>query len=106
MSQLAFLDADLRWRVEAGEVDILVGASSDDLRLADTVTLTSDALIDGASRAFYASPRIIARRKADPRPRPSTRGCPAPDSLTAHRNRAHRGDTALAVSTIRWRGDI
>jgi beta-glucosidase len=55
MSQLAFLDADLRWRVEAGEVDILVGASSDDLRLADVVTITADAVIDGGSRAFYAA---------------------------------------------------
>ncbi|MET0885264.1 MAG: fibronectin type III-like domain-contianing protein, partial [Mycetocola sp.] len=62
MSQLAFLDADLKWRVEAGEVDILVGASSEDLRLADVVTIRADAWIDGASRAFYASPRIIARR--------------------------------------------
>jgi beta-glucosidase len=58
MSQLAFLDADLRWRVEAGAVDILIGASSDDLRLADVVTITADALIDGASRAFYASSRV------------------------------------------------
>lgn len=52
MSQLAFLDAELRWRVEAGEVDILVGSSSDDLQLADVVTITADAMIDGASRAF------------------------------------------------------
>jgi beta-glucosidase len=55
MSQLAFLDADLRWRVEAGEVDILIGTSSDDLRLTDVVTITGDAVIDGASRAFYAT---------------------------------------------------
>ncbi len=58
MSQLAFLDAELRWRVEAGEVDILIGASSADLRLADVVTITSDALVDGASRSFYAAARL------------------------------------------------
>lgn len=62
MSQLAFVDADLRWRVEAGEVDILVGASSDDPRLADTVTVTADAVIDGATRAFSASPRLLGAR--------------------------------------------
>lgn len=61
MSQLAFLDAELHWRVEAGEVDILVGSSSDDLRLADVVTITADAMIDGASRAFYASSRVRKR---------------------------------------------
>ncbi|MET0861973.1 MAG: glycoside hydrolase family 3 N-terminal domain-containing protein [Microbacterium sp.] len=61
MSQLAFLDADMRWRVEAGEVDILIGASSEDLRLTDTVTVTLEGLIDGPARAFYASPRRSAR---------------------------------------------
>ena len=60
MSQLAFLDAGLQWRVEAGEVDVLVGASSDDLRLADMFTITSDELVDGASRAFYATSRELA----------------------------------------------
>jgi beta-glucosidase len=54
VSQLAFLDADMRWRVEAGEVDVMVGASSQDLRLTDTVSIGSDALVDGATRGFYA----------------------------------------------------
>lgn len=54
VNQLAFLDANMRWRVEAGEVDILIGASSHDLRLTDTVSIVSDALIDGRTRGFYA----------------------------------------------------
>src|SRR4029453_3197911 len=54
VSQLAFLDADMRWRVEAGEVDVMVGASSQDLRLTDAGSLGSDALVDGATRGFYA----------------------------------------------------
>jgi beta-glucosidase len=54
VSQAAFLDAGMRWRVEAGEVDVLVGASSQDLRLTDTLSIGSDALIDGATRGFYA----------------------------------------------------
>ena len=54
VSQLAFLDADMRWRVEAGEVDVIVGASSEDLRLKDTVVIGSDALVDGRTRGFYA----------------------------------------------------
>jgi beta-glucosidase len=53
VSQLAFLDADMRWRVEAGEVDVLVGASSEDLRLQDTLCIAADAEVDGARRAFY-----------------------------------------------------
>jgi beta-glucosidase len=54
VSQLAFLDADMRWRIEAGEVDVLVGASSEDLRLKDTLSIATDAEVDGARRGFYA----------------------------------------------------
>jgi beta-glucosidase len=54
ISQLAFLGTDMQWRVEAGEVDIMVGASSDDLRLTETVSIVSDALVDGKTRSFYA----------------------------------------------------
>ncbi|MFJ4029601.1 glycoside hydrolase family 3 N-terminal domain-containing protein [Paenarthrobacter sp. NPDC089989] len=54
MSQLAFLDTDMRWKVEAGEVEVRVGASSEDLRLKQTLTVARDAWIDGKSRAFFA----------------------------------------------------
>ncbi|MFJ6453976.1 glycoside hydrolase family 3 N-terminal domain-containing protein [Paenarthrobacter sp. NPDC091669] len=54
ISQVAFVDADMRWRVEAGEVEVLVGASSHDVRLAGTVSIISGALIDGRTRGFYA----------------------------------------------------
>ncbi|WP_307051451.1 glycoside hydrolase family 3 N-terminal domain-containing protein [Arthrobacter oryzae] len=53
-SQLAFLDAEMQWKVEAGHVDILIGASSADIRLKNSVHIASDALIDGKSRSFYA----------------------------------------------------
>ena len=55
LSQVAFLDAEMSWRVEAGEVDILVGRSSEDIRLMQTLTVASDAVVDGASRAFFTS---------------------------------------------------
>ncbi|AFR28750.1 extracellular beta-glucosidase BglX [Arthrobacter sp. Rue61a] len=54
ITQLAFLDANMEWRVEAGDVDIMIGASSEDLRLTGTVTIASDAVIDGRTRSFYA----------------------------------------------------
>jgi beta-glucosidase len=54
VSQLAFLDADLQWCVEAGVVDLMVGASSEDLRLTDRFWITADASVDGAIRGFYA----------------------------------------------------
>lgn len=54
VSQLAFVDRDLQWRVEAGDIDVMVGASSEDVRVADTFAVTSDAIIDGAGRGFFA----------------------------------------------------
>jgi beta-glucosidase len=54
VTQLAFLDTDMRWRVEAGDVDVMVGASSHDLQLTGPVTVRSDALVDGRTRGFYA----------------------------------------------------
>jgi beta-glucosidase len=53
VTQLAFLDTDMRWRVEAGDVDVMVGASSHDLQLTGAVTVRSDALVDGRTRGFY-----------------------------------------------------
>ncbi|BCW62908.1 beta-glucosidase [Arthrobacter sp. StoSoilB22] len=54
ISQLAFLDENMRWRVEAGEVDVMVGSSSNDPRLTETLSITTDTIIDGQTRGFYA----------------------------------------------------
>ena len=54
MSQLAFLDGEMRWKVEGGSMDVLVGSSSEDIRLTDSFLITGDAYIDGKNRGFYA----------------------------------------------------
>jgi beta-glucosidase len=54
LSQLAFLDRDMRWKVEAGEMGVQAGSSSADLRLSGSFTIASDAFVDGRTRAFYA----------------------------------------------------
>lgn len=53
-SQLAFLDRQYRWTVEAGEIDVMVGASSEDLRLRGEVRITETKQINGKTRAFRA----------------------------------------------------
>ena len=58
VSLLAFLDTGMRWLVEAGDVDVLVGASSDDIRLRDRLHVRSSAHIDGRTRAFFATPNV------------------------------------------------
>ena len=53
-SQLAFLDRDMRWKIEAGEYEILIGKSSEDIRLRGEFRVTTDGFVEGRNRGFYA----------------------------------------------------
>jgi len=53
-SQLAFLDKDIRWKIEKGDYDFRIGASSEDLRGACSVTVTENSWIDGKTRSLCA----------------------------------------------------
>ena len=55
VSLLAFLDAGMQWLVEAGDVELLVGASSNDIRLRDRFRISHSAHIDGRTRGFFAT---------------------------------------------------
>jgi beta-glucosidase len=57
LSQLALLDADLRWKVEAGKFDLMVGASSQDIRLESHFTVVQSAFVDGRTRGFCGTVR-------------------------------------------------
>lgn len=54
LSQLAFLDKDMHWKLEKGTYIFRVGASSEDIRLEGAFTVISDAWIDGKARAMIA----------------------------------------------------
>jgi len=58
MSQFAFLDRQMKWKVEAGDMEVLVGASSDDIRLKAQFRITNDAYVDGANRGFFAKTEV------------------------------------------------
>jgi len=53
-SQMAFLDEDMRWKIEKGEFEVQLGSSCEDIRLKDSFTVTEDAWLAGKTRAFYA----------------------------------------------------
>jgi len=53
-SQLAFLDKDMKWKIEAGMVQVMIGASSADIRYTEEIRVTEDRCIEGKSRRFYA----------------------------------------------------
>lgn len=52
VSQFAFLDEEMKWKVEKGEIELLVGASCEDIRLSDIVSISEDDYIDGKTRGF------------------------------------------------------
>ena len=59
MSQLAFLDADMRWKVVHGKVELMVGASSEDIRGKAEFMIVGDAYPDGKNRSFVADTKIM-----------------------------------------------
>lgn len=60
MSQTAFLDEDKRWKIEAGSCEVLVGSSSQDIRLNDQFRITSDLWIEGRERRLYAEGTVVS----------------------------------------------
>ena len=58
LSQLAFLDRDMRWKVEHGKLNVRISASSEDIRLEDTVNVTEDGWVVGRSRGFWAEAQV------------------------------------------------
>ena len=52
--QLAFLDEDGRWLVEKGDIDVMVGSSSQDIRLSGEFHVSSSKHIESAARPFWA----------------------------------------------------
>ena len=53
--QFAFLDEDMRWKIECGEIVLMLGSSSEDIRLSGSVYILEDAFIGGKDKAFFAT---------------------------------------------------
>ncbi len=59
-SQLAFLDKDMCWKIEKGDFDVRIGASSEDIRLESVFHITDDAWIDGKKRSMIAETEVLS----------------------------------------------
>ena len=57
-SQMAFLDKDMRWKVEKGSIGVEIGSSSEDIRLTGEYMIKNDGWIEGRDRAFYAKAAV------------------------------------------------
>ena len=55
----AFLDRDMRWKIEHGTIELMVGASSEDVRLQTQFTITGDAWIGTQHRPLWAESREV-----------------------------------------------
>ena len=53
-SQAAYLNREMEWLVETGNLEIQIGASSEDIRAQGIVRITEDAVIEGKSRCFFS----------------------------------------------------
>ena len=58
-SQMAFLDKDMRWKIEKGAIGVEIGSSSEDIRLTGEYIVKNDGWIEGRNRAFYAKTQCI-----------------------------------------------
>lgn len=54
LSQLAFPDADMKWKVEKGTFDLMIGTSSENILQECTFEITEDGYVEGKSRGFFA----------------------------------------------------
>lgn len=61
VTQAAFIGEDMKWVVEKGEMEILIGSSSKDIRVSDKFYITETKEVDQKVRGFYAQSQIIKK---------------------------------------------
>lgn len=59
LSQTAFLDRSMEWKVEKGEIQIQIGSSSEDIRQTGCIYITENGTVDGKTREMYAEAEVI-----------------------------------------------
>ncbi len=58
-SQFAFLDKNMKWKVEKGEIEVRMGVSSSDIRLTGSFEISDDYYLPTSERGYYAEVEII-----------------------------------------------
>lgn len=55
---MAFLDEDLHWVIEKGDIDVMVGSSSKEPELKGSFHITATKRIDGKTRKLFATAAV------------------------------------------------
>ena len=60
-SQTAFLTAkrEHEWKIEQGDLTVIIGAAADDIRMTGTFRITEDRVIEGKYRKFYTMGKVV-----------------------------------------------
>ena len=59
--QLSYIGLENKWLVEAGDIEIMVGSASNDIRLTDKITVLRDIYFDAKTRGFFAKAEELAK---------------------------------------------
>ncbi len=57
-SQLAFIDSQMKWKIEKGQIHVQVGSSSEDIRLETDFSISDSQFIEGKERWLIALPHV------------------------------------------------
>jgi len=60
VSQCAFLNDKMDWIVEEGDINLYIGASSNDIRVKDKVYIMNTKIVEPRTRGFYAAAEVYA----------------------------------------------
>ncbi len=61
-SQMAFLNHNMQWLIEKGEIQVLIGSASNDIRCNGKFMVTESAIIHSKERQFYSVGKAISNK--------------------------------------------
>ena len=57
-SQMAFLDENMKWKIEKGRIGVEIGSSSEDIRLKGSYEVVENGWLEGRKRKFWAKAEV------------------------------------------------
>lgn len=58
-NQTAFINKDMKWMIEAGDIDVMLGVSSENFQLRSSFKIVDTVVLDNSTREYYAEVEIL-----------------------------------------------